>query len=196
MALTARSSKSDSPAMTTETSPRDVPDVLRAQSGIDATLKLRARRSLLHWLAVARAAYGQALYQPTLSFDLAGTCAGIAYGSRRHIRLNPQLLAENIEHFESDIIPHELAHLLVRYLHGEAPAPHGQEWQAVMHKLGVAPNRLHDLDTATSAKVYGYACSCNADNWLSSRQHARAMKGAVYACLQCKGPMLFQAVVA
>jgi SprT protein len=182
--------------MTSETLPREVPYTLRAQPDVDPALKLLAQRSLLHWLAVACAAYGQAFYVPSVSFDLTGTCAGTAYWRRRHIRFNHQLLAENPAHFESDIIPHELAHLIVRHLHGEAPASHGPEWQAVMRKLGVDLARLHSLDTTnsrTTAKVYGYVCSCNANNWLSSRQHPRAQRGAVYACRQCKGPMAFPA---
>jgi SprT protein len=108
--------------------------------------------------------------------------------------LNHVLLAEKPEQFESDVIPHELAHLILRHLHGKGPTSHGEEWQDVMRRLGVAPDRLHKLDTTNSRaspKVHGYVCSCNTNNWLSRLQHKRAQAGGVYSCRQCKGPMHF-----
>lgn len=176
------------------TLPQESPFTKREQPFVDAVLKERAKASLATWVNFARAKIAPGLYMPTISFDLTGTRAGIAYWRRRHIRLNAVLLLENVEHFESDVIPHELAHLLCRAAHGKKVAPHGPEWKSFMRKLGVEPDRTHDLDTANSRQstlVFGYACACNAKNCLSQLKHKRACAGTVYRCGKCKKPLIF-----
>ncbi|SQJ13486.1 Protein sprT [Salmonella enterica subsp. enterica] len=42
-----------------------------------------------------------------------GTSAGTAWLESYEIRLNPVLLLENIDTFIAEVVPHELAHLLV-----------------------------------------------------------------------------------
>jgi SprT protein len=176
------------------TLPREVPYTKRAQPDVNPALKERVMKSLMQWFGLAQNLFGITIDVPTISFDLTGTVAGYAYWRQNHIRLNHTLLAENIEKFESDILPHELCHLLVRNLYGKTPSSHGPEWKEVMRQLGVAPERLHSLNVAnsrTTTKVFGYACRCNANNWLTNRQHKKAQSGLAYTCTSCKGLMCF-----
>lgn len=176
--------------------PREVPYTKRAQPVVDAALKEKARECLLRWVKIAEQRFGRKFYVPTVSFDLIGKVAGRAYWRSRHIRFNHILLLENFEQFEQSIIPHELSHLICRFFHGKEVSPHGDEWKAVMRKLGVEPDRTHSLDTTnsrTSPLVFGYVCSCNPNNSLTSRQHKRASAGTTYTCRKCKGAMEFTA---
>lgn len=176
--------------------PREVPYTKRAQPVVDGGLKEKACASVLRWVKLAEQRFGRKFYVPTVSFDLIGRDAGKAYWRTRHLRLNHILLLENFEQFEQSIIPHELSHLICRFLHGKKASSHGDEWKAIMRKLGVEPDRTNSLDTTnsrTAPLIYGYVCSCNPNNWLTSRQHKRASAGTTYACLECKGPMVFTA---
>jgi SprT protein len=181
--------------MLDELTPCEVPYIKRAQPVVDPKLKERAKQSLVQWMKIAREEFGHSLRMPTISFDLTGTFAGYAYFSRWHIRLNHILLQENIEKFESSTLPHELAHLINRYLYGKKVKPHGPEWKAVMRRLGLEPERCHSYDvdnSRTTTKVYGYVCSCCQNGWLTSRQHKKERRGVLYFCNSCKGPMRFK----
>lgn len=62
------------------------------------------------------------------------------------IRLNPVLLLENSEAFIEEVVPHELAHLLV-WKHFGRVAPHGKEWKWMMESvLGVPARRTHQFE--------------------------------------------------
>ena len=88
-----------------------------------------------------------------VKFDLETTdpkCAGMAYSFDLSISLNGILLKNNISEFLNQIIPHELAHLVVfqKYNHlGVDTQGHGAEWQLVMKKLGKKADRYHKMNT-------------------------------------------------
>jgi len=75
----------------------------------------------------------------------------------RIIFVNEILFLRNYEEFMSNLIPHEVAHLIVCLRGGfegqELPHqdPHGPEWEEVMRDLGffrpIQTQRTHDLDT-------------------------------------------------
>ena len=54
------------------------------------------------------------------------------------IRLNPVLLLENQQPFIDEVVPHELAHLLVFRQFGRV-APHGREWRWMMESVLLTP---------------------------------------------------------
>jgi predicted SprT family Zn-dependent metalloprotease len=125
---------------------------------------------------------------PTISFDLVGTTAGRAYLDTRHVQLNAVLLTENLEKFESVILAHELAHILVKDFTG-TKGGHGPVWQDTMRRLGLRPDRTHALDVTnarTTAVVHGYVCRCG-PHPLTERMHATASQGRTfYKCGRCK----------
>ncbi|MFO6295826.1 SprT-like domain-containing protein, partial [Pseudomonas aeruginosa] len=61
----------------------------------------------------------------------------------------PVLLLENQREFIDEVVPHELAHLLV-WQHFGRVAPHGKEWKWMMEGgLGVPAPRTHRFDLAS-----------------------------------------------
>lgn len=70
-------------------------------------------RRLREKLAQANLKLGRNYPEPKLSYTQRGTSAGTAWLESYEIRLNPVLLLENSEAFIEEVVPHELAHLLV-----------------------------------------------------------------------------------
>lgn len=70
-------------------------------------------RSLRENLAKANLKLGRHYPEPVLVYQQRGTSAGTAWLEKNEIRLNPVLLLENQQAFIDEVVPHELAHLLV-----------------------------------------------------------------------------------
>jgi len=62
------------------------------------------------------------------------------------IELNPTLLLERHPEALLPTLAHELAHAVVRVRHGGRVRVHGEEWKAVMRRMGHSPDRCHDLN--------------------------------------------------
>lgn len=95
-------------------------------------------RRLREKLAQANLKLGRNYPEPKLSYTQRGTSAGTAWLESYEIRLNPVLLLENSEAFIEEVVPHELAHLLV-WKHFGRVAPHGKEWKWMMENVLVFP---------------------------------------------------------
>lgn len=124
--------------------------------------------------------------EPRITYRQRGTSAGTAWLQEWEIRINPVLLAENGQPFIDEVIPHELAHLLV-YRHFGRAAPHGREWQWMMGDiLEVAPRRTHRFAIASVAgRTFPYRCDCQLHQ-LTLRRHNRVMRGeSEYRCRRC-----------
>jgi SprT protein len=111
-----------------------------------------------------------------------------------HIRVNAELALSEEANTLAEVVPHEVAHLLVHHYFGESPKPHGIEWQRVMRSLGKEPSCAHSME-ATPARVepcaYLYRCRCK-DHNLTARRHNRAAAGeARYACKDCAVALVF-----
>lgn len=134
----------------------------------------------------AESGLGIALPRPKLRFDVRGKTAGMAYGELNLIRLNPKLLEENPDIFFTEVIPHELCHLLAHRLHGKVK-PHGHEWQTLMRTLfGLSPRTTHSLDTRSVCNSISYLCGCGSVE-LSIRRHNKVLRGdARYLCRRCQ----------
>ena len=101
-------------------------------------------------------------------------------------RPNPVLLLENSEAFIEEVVPHELAHLLV-WKHFGRVAPHGKEWKWMMESvLGVPALRTHRFELDSVRKnTFPYRCQCQLHQ-LTVRRHNRVMRGeATYRCVRC-----------
>ena len=107
-------------------------------------------------------------------------------GWRNEIRLNPVLLLENQREFIDEVVPHELAHLLV-WQHFGRVAPHGKEWKWMMESvLGVPARRTHRFELASVRQnTFPYRCRCQ-QHQLTVRRHNRVVRGeATYRCVHC-----------
>lgn len=149
-------------------------------------LKLQVQRQLKRDLAKASSYFQREFCTPTVSYQVRGLKAGVAYLQQNEIRLNPILLEENGDAFIRQVVPHELAHLLVYQQFGRVQA-HGKEWKMVMEEvLGVPAETYHGFDTQNvQGKRFAYRCACQTHQ-LSTRRHNAILRGERrYLCRQC-----------
>lgn len=154
-------------------------------------LKLQAQRQLKQSLALANEFFNKEFTIPVMSFELRGKKAGVAYLQQNEIRLNSVLLVENGAAFIQQVVPHELAHLLVYQQFGRVQ-PHGKEWKMMMEQvLGVPAHIYHKFSTASVAKQFSYQCDCQT-HLLSVRRH-NAIQGnqRSYICRNCNQSLRF-----
>ncbi|USD65625.1 SprT family zinc-dependent metalloprotease [Vibrio sp. SCSIO 43136] len=160
---------------------------------IDLELSYTCQKVIARCIEQANHYFKQEFPQPELSFKLRGKSAGKAYLNLWQIRINPTLLKENQQAFLNEVIPHEIAHLIVYKLFGRV-RPHGKEWQAVMQEVfHLAPKTTHDFDvTSVQGKTYVYQCHCQSHQ-LTIRRHNKVLRQqASYLCSQCKQPLIWQ----
>ncbi|UNH38150.1 SprT family zinc-dependent metalloprotease [Moellerella wisconsensis] len=160
---------------------------------VPLTLQLSAMRLLREKLALASNKLEKTFTEPTLNYRQRGTTAGSAYLAEWQIRLNPVLLIENGEAFIQEVIPHELAHLLVYRCFGRVGiTPHGKEWQWMMQEvLEVTPQRTHKFSVeSVKSQGFMYHCRCPQPHELSLRRHNKVQRGtSQYLCRKCKEPL-------
>lgn len=101
------------------------------------------------------------------------------------------LLLENVDAFIEEVVPHELAHLLV-WKHFGRKAPHGKEWKWMMESvLNVPARRTHQFALQSVRRnTFPYHCQCQ-QHQLTVRRHNRVVRGeAVYRCVHCGEPLV------
>lgn len=153
---------------------------------LDPALRYACEQALDHSLARVTERLGQHWPRPVLRFTQRGKAAGTAHLQKWEIRLNPLLLVDNLPSFLHEVIPHELAHLLVFALHGRC-APHGREWKGMMQQVFELPGRVtHQLDISkVQGPQFNYRCACR-DHSLSLRRHNALQRGkSRYLCRHC-----------
>ncbi len=99
----------------------------------------RTTENTLKLIRHAEQHYGVKVPLGKICFDLRGTAAGMVlfpHSKPPIIRYNPILLKHNRHAFLTQTLPHEVAHLVARTLHGKSIRPHGREWKAVMNFFG------------------------------------------------------------
>jgi SprT protein len=148
----------------------------------------------------ACAFYGIDLPTASIDFSLRGRCAGqacIARNGQVSLRINRQLLAENLDDFLNQTIPHEVAHLVVNWPYRkkrQRPQPHGLEWQAVMQNcFGLEPKRCHSYQTTPARivpRLFLYRCNCR-EHKLTSIMHNKIHRSVHALCKACKTPLKF-----
>lgn len=153
---------------------------------IPIALQQAVMRCLREKLALANQKLDRHYPEPKLIYQQHGTSAGTAWLQEYEIRLNPVLLAENQQAFIDEVVPHELAHLLV-WKHFGRVAPHGKEWKWMMEAiLGVPARRTHQFELSSiRTKTFPYRCRCQ-QHQLTIRRHNRVVRGeATYRCVHC-----------
>lgn len=155
-------------------------------SRLPIAIQQAVMRRLREKLAQANLKLERNYPEPKLSYTQRGTSAGTAWLESYEIRLNPVLLLENSEAFIEEVVPHELAHLLV-WKHFGRVAPHGKEWKWMMESvLGVPARRTHQFELQSVRRnTFPYRCKCQ-EHQLTVRRHNRVVRGeGVYRCVHC-----------
>ncbi|MCF6283034.1 MAG: SprT-like domain-containing protein [Candidatus Polarisedimenticolaceae bacterium] len=131
-----------------------------------------------------------------IQFNLRGQAAGMVKLLRKGeilVRYNPILLNENSEHFLSQTVPHEIAHVVASTLNRHRIRPHGTEWQQIMQLFGADNQRCHSYEVKTSPRRqlarFNYRCGCR-EHQLTSIRHNRIINGQRYICRHCRAPLL------
>lgn len=152
-------------------------------------LKMQVQRRLKQDLAKAATFFNTNFQAPTILYNVRGLKAGVAYLERNEVRFNPVLLQENGLEFVNQVVPHELAHILVYQLFGRVQ-PHGSEWKIMMESvLGVPAKTYHYFDTSNVTKQFAYQCHCQTHQLSTRRHNAIVRNGKVYLCKKCKGKL-------
>lgn len=147
-------------------------------------IKDRVNAKLQEGLDIAQQKYGRKFPFPTVTYDVRGTRAGVAYYTAYKVGFNPVLLMENLDEFIQSTVPHELAHLLTYNLFPEAfitfgrkREHHGYHWQTVMIALGADPKRCHEFDVtntrvkkSTSRQIKWKCSHCNTELLLTPQK--------------------------
>lgn len=105
-------------------------------------------------LREAESIYNVDLSNTRIEYNLAGRCAGQAWGKRAgwyRLRFNHEAVLNYNKDMIEDIIPHEVAHL-VCFADPNLGVDHDFGWKRVCRKLGGDDSRTHDM-TLTPAKV-------------------------------------------
>lgn len=156
---------------------------------VPINLQQKVMRTLRAKLMLAQQKLEQHIPDPIINYKQRGTTAGSAYLKEWEIRLNAVLLLENGENFIDEVIPHELAHLLVYRVYGrQGIAPHGSEWKWMMeHVLEVPASRTHCFEvTSVKSRTFHYHCACPITHELTVRRHNKVVRGeSQYLCRKC-----------
>ncbi|MCK3658515.1 SprT family protein [Pasteurellaceae bacterium Pebbles2] len=150
-------------------------------------LKMQVQRRLSACLQLAERQFQRTFTMPVVNYDLRGVKAGVAYLQQNEIKLNRTLLLENSTEFIQQVVPHELAHLLVYQLFGRVK-PHGREWQALMQNVFHLPaDTCHQFDVqSVQGKTYAYRCQCQVHQLTQRRHNKILQQSAVYFCRKCQ----------
>jgi len=87
-----------------------------------------------------------------------------------------------------DVVPHEIAHLVDRFIHGYSSS-HGQPWKRIVRRLGGTDKRTHSVNVAPSRKQrqFTYVGTCGTEVKVSTAVHNKVQRGATRVILGTKG---------
>jgi SprT protein len=159
-------------------------------------LKSEVIEAIENYVTLGNKLFATQMRMPNADFSLRGRVGGI-YSSKTHsIGVNMVLLAENIQDYLSQIIPHEVAHAFQRHIYGSVyygkrVMPHGNEWKRIMIKFGKDPKRCHNYDTENAkvrkvARDYEYVCDCRTHHLTALMHKKISVQHKNYKCLKCK----------
>ena len=160
------------------------------------TLEQRTLDETERLLELAESRFGSRIPRPDVRFDLSGKSAGMVVFARRGasvIRYNRQLLRQNGQAFIGQTVPHEVAHLVARFLHGYRIRPHGPEWAAIVQLFDGVATRCHNFSLhdvpQRRMRHFAYRCDCR-EHRLSAIRHNRHQAGVRYLCRNCGTPLI------
>ena len=127
-----------------------------------------------------------------IRFDLSGRVSGmyVRKHKQRYLRFNPYIFSKYFADSLTSTVPHEVAHYVADMIFGlRNIRPHGREWQAIMHKLGVEPRVTgnYDLDgiPVKRQRRFAYVCNCMSHQLTTVRHNRIVKKQARYFCRKC-----------
>ena len=168
-------------------------------------------------LDICRKKYGKDIPTPPLKFAHLGRRAGICqyvmpswinnHTTTATIIINPDFFVKYYDDMLNDTVPHEVAHYISVFIHGERGSGHGWLWKSVMHAIGLSGDRCHTYSMegvkTRRPMPFKYTCGCDdgtKEHLVSSvihRKHQLALsvgrKG--YRCQKCRQHLVYQGIV-
>jgi SprT protein len=163
-----------------------------AERPLDALERVRCETT--RYLERAAERWPQVLGPVSVNLALRGRSAGDACGRTGAIRYNGELLARHGDAFLAEIVPHEVAHVVVARAFPGRRRPHGPEWREVMGYFGVRARSCHSFETTPARRVGSvpYRCACPDTHLLTPRAHRRIRRGfATYHCRKCRQALVW-----
>lgn len=153
---------------------------------IDSDKKAVVGKSEMYF-TLAERFFGRTFERAEYLFNQRGKAAGSAHLQRNLIKFNPILFKQDPCVFFDQVIPHEVAHLVVFQTYGKV-RPHGIEWQRIMKTLFKRPAlTTHNLNIDdVVGQQFAYACDCQ-QHKLTIRRHNKVLRGERYLCRRCRG---------
>lgn len=139
---------------------------------------------------VAKKHYAVVL-NPTITYNVQGTCAGYAEFDDQVLDFHLGLAEDNKDIFVDQIVGHEFCHLVADAVY--AHRGHGSEWKEVMRTFDLQPDRCHKLDVSRYArkpKTFPYACKCNVYEF-NSKTHYKLQTG-LFECNHCRNMVRYK----
>lgn len=159
-------------------------------------MQTQIERQVTHYITIANHYFDIAMPMPKICFNQRGKVAGSAWLQKWEIRFNPVLMQDNLSEFLHQVVPHEVAHLIVFHLYQNSrnkPKPHGKEWKFIMQQVFSRPaTTRHNFDISkTQGKTFSYQCGCQTHQ-LSIIRHNKVQRGtAKYHCYACKQELVY-----
>lgn len=154
------------------------------------------QQKVTDYITIANRYFGTCMSVPKINVNQRGKAAGTAWLTRWEVRFNPVLLEDNFTEFLNQVVPHEVAHLVVfdRYQTPHyRPKPHGKEWKFVMETVFSRPAiTRHTFDIKkTQGQTFDYNCGCRI-HVLTKIRHNKVQRGkARYYCAKCKKELIY-----
>lgn len=154
-------------------------------------IQKRLTEETFFWYDLASEHLGRRFEYPEVSFDLKGTCAGMAYTLQNKIKYNLGIARDNLEDFSARTVPHEVAHCIAEMYYNKN-CGHGPLWKRIMKNVfGVEPVRCHDYDVtnhrARKRFRYVYNCACNDNCVCGPKHHKKVLLGSTsIVCRLCR----------
>ena len=159
------------------------------------SIKSAIEASVQHHIDMANEKMGLSLSYPEVRYNVRGTCGGKACGSLWYVDFNMGLIVDNMSEYLNQVVPHEVAHLVVHAVHGVeykhtrrglVRVSHGKNFYRVMRMFGVEETRCHNMDTSKvkqtrNTKKFAVKCTgCGADFTVGTVRKNKMLAGAMY----------------
>ena len=124
-----------------------------------------------------------------------GGCAKVREVGLRliyNLEVNVQAIEVDWDHVTYETIPHEMAHIVNRYINGDQVKCHGIEWKRIARRLGCQGNRTHNMPLQKvrqrrPSRKFTYLATCGTEVEMSSIRHKRLQRGSYYTLRSTRG---------
>lgn len=109
-----------------------------------------------------------------------------------NLELNVQAIEVDWDHITFETIPHEMAHIVNRYINGKKVKAHGWEWKRIAQRLGCKGKRTHEMPLQKirhrqPSRKFAYVATCGTKIEISSIRHGRVQRGSYYTLKHTRG---------